>query len=108
MATQRSADTVFSPAAERPVSRSITQFGQLVEWTRCARNSDNHQRYVASGKERFCSRGSADPLPTKLAGVQAIFDGAALPLLSVSPTEVRTQLPYGSGGDNFGQPVSSN
>ena len=34
------------------------------------------------------------PLPTVLAGVQVFLNGSALPLLSVSPTEIRTQLPY--------------
>jgi uncharacterized protein (TIGR03437 family) len=33
-------------------------------------------------------------LPTKLGGVQVFFYGAALPLLSVSPTQVEFQLPY--------------
>jgi uncharacterized protein (TIGR03437 family) len=33
-------------------------------------------------------------LPTKLGGVEAVFDGVALPLLAVSATEVRAQLPY--------------
>lgn len=36
-------------------------------------------------------------LPGKLGGAEAIFDGVALPLLSVSPTEVRAQLPYETG-----------
>jgi uncharacterized protein (TIGR03437 family) len=33
-------------------------------------------------------------LPTKLAGVEVLFDGHRLPLASVSPTQIRTQLPY--------------
>lgn len=33
-------------------------------------------------------------LPTSLGGVQVFLNGSALPLLSVAPTEVRTQLPY--------------
>jgi uncharacterized protein (TIGR03437 family) len=37
-------------------------------------------------------------LPLKLGGVEAIFDGVPLPLLSVSPGEVRAQLPYALGG----------
>ena len=37
---------------------------------------------------------SQEPLPTSLGGVQVFLNGSALPLLSVSPTEVRTQLPY--------------
>lgn len=36
-------------------------------------------------------------LPTRLGGVEAVFDGCALPLLSVSPGEVRAQLPYRLG-----------
>jgi uncharacterized protein (TIGR03437 family) len=38
--------------------------------------------------------GAAQPLPKNLAGVEVIVDGAALPLLSVSPSEIRAQLPY--------------
>ncbi|MBV8898089.1 MAG: hypothetical protein JO051_16360 [Acidobacteriaceae bacterium] len=34
------------------------------------------------------------PLPKKLAGVEVVMDGTALPLLSVAPTEIRAQLPY--------------
>lgn len=33
-------------------------------------------------------------LPKKLAGVEVVFDGSALPLLSASSSEVRAQLPY--------------
>lgn len=38
-----------------------------------------------------------DRLPAKLGGVQVIFDGVPLPLLSVSTSQVRTQLPYDTG-----------
>jgi uncharacterized protein (TIGR03437 family) len=34
------------------------------------------------------------PLPKKLAGIEVVLDGVALPLLSVSPAELRAQLPY--------------
>ena len=37
---------------------------------------------------------SFDPLPVKLGGVEIVFDGTALPLLSVSPTQLRAQLPF--------------
>jgi uncharacterized protein (TIGR03437 family) len=37
------------------------------------------------------------PLPSKLSGVQVVFDGVALPLLSVSQSEIRAQLPYDLG-----------
>jgi uncharacterized protein (TIGR03437 family) len=40
---------------------------------------------------------STQPLPTKLADVQVIFDGVPLPLLSVSPTQIRAQIPYTLG-----------
>ncbi|HTU48215.1 MAG TPA: hypothetical protein VME17_16760 [Bryobacteraceae bacterium] len=36
-------------------------------------------------------------LPAKLGGVEVLFDGVALPLLSVSTTQVRAQLPYDTG-----------
>ena len=38
--------------------------------------------------------GSGNPLPKTLGGVEVLFDGAALPLLSVSPNEIRAQVPY--------------
>jgi uncharacterized protein (TIGR03437 family) len=37
------------------------------------------------------------PLPTRLADVEVIFDGVPLPLLSVSPTQIRAQIPYALG-----------
>jgi|GEM_PF-1732634 len=36
-------------------------------------------------------------LPKKLAGVEVLVDGVALPLLSVSPTQIRAQIPYDLG-----------
>jgi uncharacterized protein (TIGR03437 family) len=41
-------------------------------------------------------------LPSKLGGIQVVFDGVALPLLSVSPGEVRAQLPYNFGNISAG------
>ncbi len=38
-----------------------------------------------------------EALPKKLAGVEVLFDGVTLPLLSASPTEIRAQLPYDLG-----------
>lgn len=34
------------------------------------------------------------PLPTKLGGIRVMFDGIALPLLSVSPAQIRAQIPF--------------
>ncbi len=34
------------------------------------------------------------PLPKKLSGVEVLFNGALLPLLSASPTQLRAQIPY--------------
>lgn len=36
----------------------------------------------------------ADPLPVDLGGVQVYFDGIRAPLISVSPTQINTQVPY--------------
>ncbi len=36
----------------------------------------------------------ADPLPKELGGVQVYFDGIRAPLLMVSPTEIRAQVPW--------------
>lgn len=36
----------------------------------------------------------ADPLPRELAGVQVYFDGIRAPLLSVSPSEIKAQVPW--------------
>jgi uncharacterized protein (TIGR03437 family) len=40
---------------------------------------------------------SIQPLPTKLGNVEVLFDGLALALLSVSPTQIRAQIPYELG-----------
>ena len=37
---------------------------------------------------------TTQPLPTKLGNTAVLFDGVPLPLLSVSPTQVRAQIPY--------------
>jgi uncharacterized protein (TIGR03437 family) len=37
------------------------------------------------------------PLPTKLGKIEVLFDGLPLPLLSVSPTQIRAQIPYALG-----------
>jgi uncharacterized protein (TIGR03437 family) len=37
---------------------------------------------------------TTQPLPTKLGNVEVLFDGVPLPLLSVSPTQIRAQIPY--------------
>ncbi len=36
-------------------------------------------------------------LPAELGGTRVIFDGVPLPLLSVSPTQIRAQIPYNLG-----------
>jgi uncharacterized protein (TIGR03437 family) len=40
---------------------------------------------------------SLQPLPTKLGNTEVFFDGVPLPLLSVSPTQIRAQIPYALG-----------
>ncbi len=47
--------------------------------------------------------GATERLPKSLAGVEVIFDGVALPLLSASPSEVRAQVPY-----DFGNAAAAN
>jgi uncharacterized protein (TIGR03437 family) len=37
-------------------------------------------------------------LPAELAGIQVLFDGYKLPLVSVSPSQIRVQLPYTVSG----------
>ena len=39
----------------------------------------------------------AERLPVKLSGAEVLFNGIALPLLSVTPTQIRAQLPYEVG-----------
>ncbi len=48
---------------------------------------DNLSDETASAPE------GANPLPKELGGVQVYFDGIRAPLLSVSPTEIRAQVP---------------
>ncbi|MGI8962562.1 MAG: hypothetical protein ACR2IV_22955 [Bryobacteraceae bacterium] len=40
---------------------------------------------------------TTQPLRTKLGNVEVLFDGGPLPLLSVSPAQVRAQIPYALG-----------
>ncbi len=48
---------------------------------------------LSDGSETASANGT-EPLPTKFGGVQVFFYGVALPLLSVSPSQVQFQLPY--------------
>lgn len=48
---------------------------------------------LSDGSESASANGT-QALPTKLGGVQVFLYGVALPLLSVSPTQVEFQLPY--------------
>jgi uncharacterized protein (TIGR03437 family) len=41
-------------------------------------------------------------LPAKLGGVEVVFDGVALPLLSVSSSQLHAQLPYDTGNASGG------
>ncbi len=50
-----------------------------------------------SGLPEAAADGADQPLPNKLAGVEVMLDGLALPLLSVSATEIHAQLPYDIG-----------
>lgn len=49
---------------------------------------DNLSDETASAPE------GVDPLPKELGGVQVYFDGIRAPILSVSPTEIRAQVPW--------------
>lgn len=42
-------------------------------------------------------QGTGQPLSRKLGGVQLLFNGAALPLLSISSERIEAQLPYDTG-----------
>ncbi len=45
---------------------------------------------------------SNEPLPTRLANVEAYLNGSPLPLLSVSPDEIQAQIPYDVAGVTAG------
>ena len=49
--------------------------------------------HLADGSETAIDNGE-DPMPTSLAGLQVMVDGQPLPLMAVSPQEIRTQVPY--------------
>lgn len=55
-----------------------------------------------SDESESASDSGLQQLPTKLGGVQVFFYGRALPLLSVSPTQVQFQLPYGIDSVSWG------
>jgi uncharacterized protein (TIGR03437 family) len=55
-----------------------------------------------SDDEITASANGTQELPKKLGGAQVFFNGMALPILSVSPTEVQFQLPYHLGGISAG------
>ena len=56
----------------------------------------------AASDSETAETGENESLPTKLAGVEVYLNGAALPLLSVSPQEIQAQLPYDLGSGTSG------
>lgn len=85
---------IFS-AADAPlrnhavVNSATLAAGPLAPGTLITITGNNLSELSASGPEDGVQR-----LPTRLGGVEVFFDGIPLPLLAVSPTQVRAQLPY--------------
>ncbi|MBV9612890.1 MAG: IPT/TIG domain-containing protein, partial [Acidobacteriaceae bacterium] len=82
-----------TPSPNNPVSNSASLApGAIAPGTLITINGRSLSDETESAPD-----GSADALPTELAGTEVIVNGIALPLLSVSPTQVRAQFPYGIG-----------
>ena len=87
---------VFSPgelplAADSIVNSASLVSGPLAPGTLITINGNHFGNFSESA-----SAGVTE-LPKRLGGVEVIFDGQALPLLAVSPTEVQAQIPYDLG-----------
>ncbi len=52
-----------------------------------------HGEHLADSSDSANDNGQ-DPMPETLAGAQVLLDGRPLPLIAVSPQEIRTQIPY--------------
>jgi len=89
---------VFTPAdahltADAVVNSATLSAGPLAPGTLITITGNQTAEKVGAAPDD-----GSEPLPSKLAGVQVIFDGVPLPLVAVSASEVRTQLPYVAGG----------
>jgi uncharacterized protein (TIGR03437 family) len=85
---------VFSPgdvrlAADAVVNSASLLSGPLAPGTLISVNAGG----LGEGSDSADATKS-QALPKRLAGTEVIFDGQALPLLAVSPTQVQAQIPY--------------
>ncbi len=85
---------VFSPsdtplAQDAVVNSASFKGGPLAPGTLITING----QHLAEASETAVDDGKHN-LPAQLAGVQAVLDGHRLPLVSVSPEQIRAQLPY--------------
>lgn len=88
---------VFSPgdtplAPDSVVNSASLRTGPLAPGTLITINGNSF-----TDSAEAAPAGVNEPLPKRLGGLEAVFDGQLLPLLSVSPTEIQAQLPYDLG-----------
>jgi uncharacterized protein (TIGR03437 family) len=79
-----------TPLPKNAISNSASLIaGPLAPGTLITITADRLADDIASAPDD-----TTQPLPTKLGNVEVLFDGVPLPLLSVSPAQVRAQIPY--------------
>lgn len=88
---------VFSPAdtplaSDSVINSATLRTGPLAPGTLITLNGSSF-----ADTTETASNDPHEPLPKRLGGLELVFDGQVLPLLSVSPTEVQAQLPYDLG-----------
>jgi uncharacterized protein (TIGR03437 family) len=85
---------VFSPADLRLTADAVVNSASLSAGPLAPGTLVTVMGNTLADKTSAAPDDGSETLPTKLAGVQVLFNGLPLPLIAVSPAEIRTQLPY--------------
>jgi uncharacterized protein (TIGR03437 family) len=90
---------VFSPADSHLHPEAVLNSATLLPGAFAGGTLISISGNALSETTAVATEDGSEPLPGKLAGVEAIFNGVPLSLISVSPQEVRAQLPYYASGE---------
>jgi uncharacterized protein (TIGR03437 family) len=85
---------VFSPGDMRLTADAVVNSASLLPGPVAAGTLISVNAAGLSEESDSADAAKSEALPKRLAGTELIFDGQALPLLAVSPTQVQAQIPY--------------
>jgi uncharacterized protein (TIGR03437 family) len=89
---------VFSPGEKLITPESIVNSASFADGPFAPGTLISINGFGLSDQPEQIEADQRQPLPKQLAGMEAVFDGQTLPLISVSSNKAEMQLPYGFGG----------